>query len=111
MASLAHTPTEAQLINFNVPNGAASGPSFATKRAVKGTLSASAVVVSLLGCKGIPLITVAAGVSVYISTDPSLGPTDAAINWTLVADGSGFAACPAYIAFDGTGAWELMVGD
>lgn len=109
MAELSYTPTEALLTAYNVPTGSANpGKSFATKLAAKGTLSAEAKVVSLMGCKGLPLITVDAGVSVYISTDPSLSMVSTARNWTLVADGDGFVDCPAAIAFEGTGAWEIM---
>ena len=109
MAELSYTPTEAQLTAYNAMAGNANpGQTFQTKLAAKGTLAAAAVVISLMGCKGLPLITVAVGVDVYISTDPALPMTSAARNWTLVADGDGFADCPAAIAFEGTGAWEVM---
>jgi hypothetical protein len=109
MASLSYTPTEATLTPYNAQAGNANpGQSFQTKLAAKGILAAAAVAISLMGCRGIPLITVAAGVSVYISTDPALAMTSTARNWTLVADGDGFVDCPAAIAFEGTGAWEIM---
>jgi hypothetical protein len=109
MASLSYTPTEEKLKTMNLPTDAAAGRSHICKKWAKGTLSASAVVIDLRACTGIPMVTFASGVTMYVSTDPILAFDSAARDWTAVSAGDGFADCPAFIAFEGTGAYEIYI--
>jgi uncharacterized repeat protein (TIGR02543 family) len=105
VASLAYTPTVGAMKNFND----ASGTKTISNGAAKGTLAAAAVVYSLLGTKGIPLVTVGAGVTAYYSTDPELAMDSTSRNWTQIS--GALTARPAAIAFSGTGTYELFVGE
>lgn len=109
MATLTYTPTEAMLKSLSIETDSASGPSFIRKQYTKGSLAAAAVVIDLRSSVGIPLVTFDAGVTMYVSTDPELPFDSGSRNWTAVAAGDGFADCPAYVAFEGTGAYELYI--